>query len=193
MSAERIARLVAYWVRFYTRDLPSEVAQRRIAEIDVDLRDHLAHQRAAGTSERRIAAEIASRMIRGVAADTAWRRRHAKEAAMKPPFSRSVMRVTLAVALILSLPLVAMLLTDDVVWSLGDFVLAGALLTTIGVALELALRRAGNLPAAIGVTALGVAAGVAGEADDAPGLVLLGLLLVVGGVAIGVRRVQQSR
>jgi hypothetical protein len=36
------------------------------------------------------------------------------------------LRVALGVAFILSLPLVAMLLTDDVVWSLADFVVAGS-------------------------------------------------------------------
>ena len=39
---------------------------------------------------------------------------------------RSAVRVALGVALVLSLPLVAMLFTDDVVWSLADFVLAGS-------------------------------------------------------------------
>jgi hypothetical protein len=91
------------------------------------------------------------------------------------------------VALVLSVPLVATLLSDDVVWSLADFVAAGALLTIIGVAVELAVGRAGNLAVALGLGALGVAAAVFGEADDAPGLVLLGILLVVSGCAIGVR------
>ena len=49
--------------------------------------------------------------------------------------------------------------TDEVVWSLADFVVAGVLLTTIGVALELAVRKAGNRVAAIGIAALGVARG----------------------------------
>ncbi len=40
---------------------------------------------------------------------------------------------------------------------------------------------------AILATALGVAAIVLGEADDSPGLQLLGVLLVVGAVALGVR------
>ena len=106
---------------------------------------------------------------------------------------RSAARVALGVALVLSLPLVAMLFTDEVVWSLADFVLAGALLATIGVALELAMRRAGNRSAAIGIAALGVAAAVLGEADDAPGLVLLGLLLVGSACALGVRTAQRSR
>lgn len=106
---------------------------------------------------------------------------------------RPAVRVALGVALVLSLPLVAMLFTDEVVWSLADFVLAGVLLATIGVALELAVRKAGNLAAAIGIAALGVVAAVVGEADDAPGLVLLGLLLVGSACALGVRTAQRTR
>lgn len=106
---------------------------------------------------------------------------------------RPAVRVALGVALVLSLPLVAMLFTDEVVWSLADFVLAGVLLATIGVALELAVRKAGNLAAAIGIAALGVVAAVVGEADDAPGLVLMGLLLVGSACALGVRTAQRTR
>ena len=54
-------------------------------------------------------------------------------------------------------------------------------------ALELAVRKAGNLAAALGIGALGVAAAVLGEADDAPGLVLLGILLIASACALGVR------
>jgi hypothetical protein len=95
------------------------------------------------------------------------------------------------VALILALPLVAMQITDEVVWSLADFVAVGVLLATIGVALELAVRRAGNLAAALGIAALGVAAAVLGEADDAPGLVLLGILLIASACVLGVRTAQR--
>lgn len=203
MTPERMAQLVARWVRVYTRDLPTPIAQRRVDEIEADLHDHIAHERANGTSDRRIALGIASRMLRGLAADAAWRGRHAKaaarpstlEKAMKTSRTlyRSAVRVALGVALILSLPLVAMLITDEVVWSLADFVLAGVLLATIGVALELAVRKAGNLPAALGIAALGVAAALLGEADDAPGLVLLGLLLIASACALGVRTAQRSR
>jgi hypothetical protein len=106
---------------------------------------------------------------------------------------RSAVRVAFGVTFILSLPLVAMLITDDVVWSLADFVVAGVLLATIGIALELAVRKAGNLATALGIAAVGVAAALAGQADDAPGLVLLGILLVVSGFAVGVRTAQRSR
>ena len=41
--------------------------------------------------------------------------------------------------------------------------------------------------------ALGVAGIVAGEADDSPGLQLIGALLIVGAVAMGVRIARRRR
>jgi hypothetical protein len=202
MTPERMAELVARWVRFYTRDLSTPIAQRRVDEIDADLHDHIAHERANGISDRWIALGIASRMVRGLVADVAWRGRHAKSGAHPPTLKeamktktlyRSAVRVALGVAFILSLPLVAMLFTDEVVWGRADFAVAGVLLSAIGVALELAVRRAGNLVSALGIAAVGVAAGVFGKADDAPGLVLLGILLIVSACALGVRTAQRSR
>ena len=46
---------------------------------------------------------------------------------------------------------------------------------------------------AILVFAIGAAGVVAGEADDSPGLQLLGVVLIVGAVALGVRIAQRSR
>jgi hypothetical protein len=105
---------------------------------------------------------------------------------------RSAVRVALGVALVLALPAVAMLFTDEVVWSLADFVVAGVLLAVIGVALELAVRGEGNVAVALGVAFLGVAAAAFGAADDAPGLVLLGILLVVSACALGVRAARRA-
>jgi len=73
MTPERAARLVARWVRLYTRGVPAPVAERRIEEIDADLHDHIAHERERGTDDARIARGVASRMARGLAADAAWR------------------------------------------------------------------------------------------------------------------------
>jgi hypothetical protein len=61
MTPERMAGLVARWVRFYTRSLAPPIAGRRRDEIDADLHDHIAHERARGTEERRIALGIAAR------------------------------------------------------------------------------------------------------------------------------------
>ena len=197
-----MAGLVGRWVRFYTRDLPTPVAERRVDEIDADVHDHIAHERAVGAGERRIALSIASRLVRGLAADAAWRGRQAKLARpskqeetikMSKSLQRSVVRVALGVAIVTSLPLIAMQFSDEVVWSLADFIALAVLLTVIGVAIELAIRRAGGLGTAIGIAALGVAAALFGGADDAPGLVLIGLLLIAAACAIGVRTVQHGR
>lgn len=99
----------------------------------------------------------------------------------------SAIRIALGVAVILSLPLVATALTDEVTWTASDFVAAGILLAVIGVVIELAIRKAGNRMIAGAVAALGVVCAVGGNADDAPGLVLLGLVLIASACALGVR------
>jgi uncharacterized membrane protein YgdD (TMEM256/DUF423 family) len=189
MTPERIAELVARWVRFYTRNLPQPVAQRRVDEIDADLHDQIAHERAHGTSDRRIARGIAARLVRGLAADVSWRRRTMKS---RQSANRPAVRVALATAFVLLLPLVAMQVTDEVDWGLADFVLAGALLAGSGLLLELAARKARNIAYLAAATAIGGAAIVFGEADDAPGLMLFGGLLIVGTVALAVRTAQRS-
>jgi hypothetical protein len=200
VTPERMAELVARWVRFYTRNLPRPIAQRRIDEIDADLHDHIAHERAHGTKDPRIALSIAVRMLRGVAADVSWRgqtiaRRSTPKEVMNTSKTayRPAVRVALATAFILLLPLVAMQITDEVDWGLADFAFAGALLGGTGLLLhELATRKAGNLAYRAAATAIGVAAIVLGEADDAPGLVLFGGLLIVGTVALAFRTAQRS-
>jgi hypothetical protein len=188
VTPERMAALVARWVRFYTRHLPPPVAQRRIDEIDADLHDHVAHERARGTQDRRIALSIAARMLRGLAADVAWRGQKMSKFSYRP-----AVRVGLATAFILLLPLVAMQITDEVDWGVADFVFAGVLLGGTGLLLhELATRKAGNIAYPAVATAIGVAAIVLGEADDAPGLMLFGGLLIVGTVALAVRTAQRS-
>jgi hypothetical protein len=132
-----MAEMVARWVRFYTRDLPGPIAKRRINEIDADVHDHIAHERGRGTSDRRIALSILSRMVRGLAADTSWRGRHAEATAY-----RSARGVALATALILLVPLLAMQFTDEVAWGVFDFVVAGTLLGGTGLIHQLAARRA---------------------------------------------------
>ena len=69
----RAQRVVGRWVRLYTRDLPEEIAQRRVEEVEADLHDHLLHERARGTGEGRLALALLSRMVRGLAADVSWR------------------------------------------------------------------------------------------------------------------------
>ena len=185
MTPERIADLVARWVRRYTRNLPPQVAERRRDEIDADLHDHIAHERGQGTNERRIALGIAARMVRGLAADVTWRR------SMAPPKVRAL-RVAVVTATILAIPAVGMLLSDEVDWGVADFVFAAILLSGTGLLLEAAARKPRNLVLRAAAVAIGGAAIVLGEADDAPGLVLFGLLLILGTVALAVRTALRS-
>jgi hypothetical protein len=198
MTPERMAELVARWVRFYTRKLPTPIARRRVEEIDADVHDHIAHERAHGTSDRRIALGIVSRMVRGLAADAAWRGRHAKatahpstsEEAMKTSKTayRSTIGIVLAAAFILLLPLLAMQITDEVVWDLADFAVAGALLVGTGLLLALAARKVGNSAyrAAVGVALAAAfillwlmgAVGIIGVEGDRADLLYLGVLAV---------------
>jgi hypothetical protein len=85
-----------------------------------------------------------------------------------------------------------MLISDDFAWGVFDFVFAGVLLAGTGLLVELAVKKPGNLVYRGAAAAIGVAAIAFGEADDAPGLVLFGLLLIVGAVALTVRTVLRS-
>jgi len=49
------------------------------------------------------------------------------------------------------------------------------------------------IAAALALAAVGVTAAMQGEADDAPGLALIGILLIVGAVAVGVKAGRRSR
>ena len=189
MTPERMASLVARWVRLYTRDLPAPVAERRIEEIDADVQDHIAHERGRGTGNRRIALSILSRMIRGVAADAAWR----GQAGARPSILfRPFVRVALVTGCLLLVPLVLMQVSDGTDWGVFDFVFAGLLLGGTGVLLELATRRPASLVYRTAAVAVGVAAIALGEVDDAPGLVLFGGLLIIGTVALTLRRAARS-
>ena len=189
MTPERMAELVARWVRLYTRNLPQPIARRRIDEIDADLHDHTAHERARGTGDRRIALSIAVRMVRGLAADFAWR--GTRKEAMNLNKTAYV-RVALVTALVLLVPLVGMLVSDEVDWGVFDFVFAGVLLAGTGLLLELAARKPRSLALRAAAVAIGVAAIALGEADDAPGLILFGGLLIAGTIALAVRTAVRS-
>ncbi len=82
--------------------------------------------------------------------------------------------------------------TEGADWSLFDFAFAGAFLVGTGLLFELAVRNPSSIAYRVATTAVGVVAIVLGNADDAPGLVLFGLLLIVGAVALTVRTAQRS-
>ena len=194
MSPERMAALVARWVRVYTRDLPGPIAERRIAELDADLHDHIAHERASGLPDRRIALGIAGRMVRGLPADASWRGRIARTHArkdtprMQTPLARSAVRVALVTALVLLIPAVLMLAGEPGTdWGVFDFVFAGVLVMGAGMLVELAVRRPSSVLLRVVAAVVGAAAIALGEADDAPGLMLFGVLLIGGALALSAR------
>jgi hypothetical protein len=101
---------------------------------------------------------------------------------------RFAVGVALAAAFILLLPLLAMQITDEVVWDLADFAVAGALLVGTGLMYGLAARKAGNIAyrAAVGVALaaafilvwMNLAVGVIGTEDDLANLMYVGVLTV---------------
>jgi hypothetical protein len=175
MTPERIAALVARWAWLYTRGLPAPIAERRIRELEADLHDHVAHARARGASDRRIAAGILSRMVRGLAADVSWR-------------GRSVSRLVRVTACVLLVPLVAMQFTGEVAWTVSDFIFAGVLIYGTGRAYQLVAANAGGISyrAALGLALAAAfilvwtvgAVGVIGEEGDRADLMFGGVLAV---------------
>jgi hypothetical protein len=105
---------------------------------------------------------------------------------------RSAVRIALVTTVLLLVPLLAMQFTEEVNWSLFDFVFAGAVLGGSGFLLDLAVRKPSSIAYRVALAAVGVVAIALGEADDAPGLVLFGVLLVVGTIALTARTVQRS-
>ncbi len=93
-----------------------------------------------------------------------------------------------AAALILLLPLVAMQVTDQVVWDVADFAVFGALLVGAGVTCELAATMTGNTAyrAAVGVALAAAfllvwvngAVGIIGSEDNDANLMYFGVLAV---------------
>ena len=101
---------------------------------------------------------------------------------------RSAVGIVLAAAFILLLPLLAMQFTDELVWDLADFAVAGALLVGTGLMYELAARKAGNIAyrAAVGVALaaalllvwINLAVGIIGNEDNPANLMYIGVLAV---------------
>ncbi|QDA59541.1 hypothetical protein [Hymenobacter jejuensis] len=111
--------------------------------------------------------------------------------------SKSILRIILATAFLLLIPLVAMQFTHEVVWTLSDFVVAGALLFGTGLTYILVARKWNNTTYRMGVgvaVAAGLllvwanlAVGLVGSEDN-PVNLLYGLVLAVGIIGAVVAR-----
>ena len=103
-------------------------------------------------------------------------------------FSKYTIKVALATALLLTIPLLAMQFSAEVVWTLRDFVMAGALLFGAGIAYGVVARLSENMMYRFGVgltvvTALfmvwaNLAVGLIGSEDEPANLMYFGLLAV---------------
>jgi hypothetical protein len=102
--------------------------------------------------------------------------------------NKNMIRIVIAVAFLLLVPLVAMQFTNEVVWTLTDFVVAGILLLGAGFTYELIASKSGitvyRAAAAIAVgTALflvwvNLAVGVIGSENERANLMYIGVLAV---------------
>jgi uncharacterized membrane protein len=114
-----------------------------------------------------------SRLFRGLGADASY---------------RPAVRVAIVTGLILLVPLVAMQFSDEVAWTLADFVVAGVFLFSAGRAYQLVASRASNnayrlaVGVAVGTALMLVwlvgAVGVIGEEGDGADLMYAGVLAV---------------
>jgi hypothetical protein len=101
---------------------------------------------------------------------------------------RSTVGIALATAFILLLHLLAMQITDAVVWGPADFAVAGALLFGTGLTYQLVTRKAGTiayrfavgaaLAAALILVWVNLAVGLIGSEDDPANLMYIGVLAV---------------
>lgn len=66
--------------------------------------------------------------------------------------------IVITIALLLCLPLIAMQLTEDVTWTLFDFIVAGALLLATGLMCELVLRKVKKIAYRIAICSVILAA-----------------------------------
>jgi len=119
-------------------------------------------------------------------------------ALIMPP-RRNIIRLALITASILCVPLVGMQFSDEVDWSLFDFVAAGALLFGTGLTFELVVRKSAGVAYRIATglscaTALlliwiNLAVGLIGSEDN-PANVLYLSVLMVGGVGAAAARLR---
>lgn len=73
-AADRVAAVVSWWVATYIRRLPTEVGERRRAEVASDLWEQRADGRESATRDVLVALSILRRMAAGMPADLRWRR-----------------------------------------------------------------------------------------------------------------------
>lgn len=101
---------------------------------------------------------------------------------------KNILSIALATALLLLVPLSAMQFTDEVAWTVGDFIVAGVLLFGASLTHELIARKAGNtvyrIAAGVAVATafvliwMNLAVGLIGSENNSANLMYIGVLAV---------------
>lgn len=115
--------------------------------------------------------------------------------------NKNIIRIALGTAFILLVPLLAMLFTDQVAWDLADFIVAGALIFSTGLAYELVARKGGTrayraavgmaLAAALLLVWMNLAVGIIGSEDNPVNLMYFGVVAIgIAGATIARLRPQ---
>ncbi|NQX27069.1 hypothetical protein HQQ81_06845 [Microbacteriaceae bacterium VKM Ac-2854] len=74
MAARIDSAVARAWAEFYLEGVAAHVAEERRDELASDVHEHRSWARTRGVPDWRVHIDIASRTLRGVAADLAWRR-----------------------------------------------------------------------------------------------------------------------
>ena len=109
--------------------------------------------------------------------------------------NKNIIRVLIVTALLLTIPLIAMQFTNEVVWTLSDFIIAAALLLGTGLSYEFIISKSGNLAyrVAVGIavgtalllTWMNLAVGLIGNENNPANLMYIGVVAIeLIGVAI---------
>ena len=103
-------------------------------------------------------------------------------------FYQSIALLGIATGILLMIPLIAMQFTDEIVWTLSDFIFAGGILFGAGVIYKLVTRKTGDtiykiaigfaLLAGIFLIWINVAVGIIGSEDNTINLLYFGVILV---------------
>lgn len=197
MRSESIVGVVCTWIGFYTAGLPASAAARRAEEIAADVHAQIDHERRRGTGEQRIALAILARTIRGATDDLAWRW------SVQPPEGGMLKLWIALLAAALVIGALALALDSPLLVLLAVAVVGLNIVAVLASGIASARRRGLVVPfavilaAALGIAALAVGAIIVGDRGDAPGLVLLGVVLlvsvIVGALGLGMRSAQRSR
>lgn len=191
-ALQRYRRLYALLLRLY----PAAFRRRFARPMEQTFHDLCRERRAAGRGPWIFVLGLFAETFVGILRE--------RTAQVMPP-RKNLLRVMLVTAALLAVPLVAMRFTDDVNWSVADFVVAAAVLLGAGLGFELVARRARShayrlatalaFGAALLLIWINLAVGLIGSADNPANGLYLGVLLVaiLGGLIARLRPRKMSR